>query len=123
MLLETLFASYSQCQCQNFGLGLIVIEVSRTGSKEMHIHPPCSPLCALVAVLLGQNAEKLRVKELVLWSTYKHISTHTHTHIYIYNSTVPVQAMANSTELVLQFQKIIISSSWPQCYSSQPFAK
>lgn len=85
MMIQDIFHCYlklalppTQCQCQYVGLGLFVVEVSRTGRKEMHIRPPCSPSCALVAVLLGQNAEKLRVKELVLWSTYIHIHTQTY---------------------------------------------
>lgn len=28
---------------KNFGLGLSVIEASKSGSKENYIHPPCSP--------------------------------------------------------------------------------
>lgn len=111
---------------KNVGLGLSVVEVSKSGSKEIHIHinPACSPLCALVAVLLGQVAEKNR-------STGAdfpvHIYIHTYMCVYIYAciyiSTVLAQAVANSIEPVLQFQNIIISPSWPQCYSSQPFAK
>lgn len=50
---------------------------------EMDIHASRSPLCALVAVLLGQSAEKLRVQELLFWSMYTYIDTHT-PYIYAY---------------------------------------
>lgn len=49
----------------------------------MDIHASRSPLCALVAVLLGQSAEKLRVQELLFWSMYIYIDTHT-PYIYAY---------------------------------------
>lgn len=105
---------------KNFGLGLSVIEASKSGSKENYIHPPCSPLCVLLAVLPGHGAEKSGIQELHKSSRAQ---MYTQTCRDISGSTVPAQAVANSTEPVLWFQSIIISSSWPQCYSSQPFAK
>lgn len=35
---------------KNVDLGLSAVEVSKSGSKEIHIHPLCSPSCAPVAV-------------------------------------------------------------------------
>lgn len=65
---------------KNFGLGLSVIEVSKSGSKENYIHPPCSPLCVLLPALLGQGAEKSGIQELIFPCT----NTYTDMHRYIW---------------------------------------
>lgn len=55
---------------KNFGLGLLVGEASKSECKESYIHPPCSPLCLLLAVLLGQGAEKSGIQDLIFKCPY-----------------------------------------------------
>lgn len=69
---------------KNGGLGIFVAEVSRSGSKVVHIHLPCSPSCAPVPALLRQGAKKSRGQELTLQSPYIYIHIYMCVYTYIY---------------------------------------